>query len=176
MKATKTILFSLGVAATAIFAACGTQAHDDDNPTGSWTASAPESVTASVPGASTASKTLSFDFVAPTEGTDGQVTLVALYDVTAPTDSVPASYTVTASIKGTWTQDSDDHDDYLLTFDTNTLAVSGADAPELGPVTDDFLNSLAQYTTIEDVEVSKDGTHMTFEVGKPEVKLHFIKK
>lgn len=177
MKATKTIFLSLGLAATVLLAACGTQkAHNDDDPTGNWTASAPVSVTTSALSATSATKTLSIDFSAPTEGTEGNVTLTALYDVVASTDSVPATYSVTASIKGTWTQDIDDHDDYLLSFDTNTLAVNGENAPELGPVTDDFLNSLAQFTTIEDVEVSKDGTHMTFETKNPEVKYHFVKK
>lgn len=178
MKITKTVLLTLGVAAA--LTACSKVGNNDDNPTGNWTSAAPVSVTQNVADATSATKSVSFDFNAPANGEAGVVTYSADYDVTAtiPTDSVPqtVTYKVTASVKGTWVQDTDDHDDYLLTFDKNTLSVSGTDAPELGPVTDEFLNSLAQFTTIEDVEVSKDGTHMTFETNNPEVKYHFVKK
>lgn len=104
--------------------------------------------------------------------------MTADYEVTMPSDSIAEgiSYKVTASIDGTWTRDTDDDDDYLLAFDKNSLSVAGTDAPELGPVTDAFMNSLQQYTMIEDVEVSKDGTHLTFETKSPEVKYHFVKK
>lgn len=174
MKITKTLLLSMGVAA--LFAACGHNVNDDD-PTGNWTSAAPISVTAGVDGAKSATKALTFDFTKPESGDTGNLTLTADYDVTAPAaNDSTVSYKVTASIKGTWTQDVDDHDDYLLTFDKNSLSVSGTDAPELGPVTDEFLNSLASFTTIEDVEVSKDGTHLTFEAGHPDVKYHLVKK
>lgn len=177
MKLSKTLFITLGMAAA--LSACGNH-HNDDNPTGRWTSAAPVSVTAGVADASSATKSMTFDFNAPAAGSDGEVTLTADYDVTAsvPTDSVPVqvTYKVTASVKGTWTQDADDHDDYLLTFDKNSLNVNGTDAPELGPVTDEFLNSLAGFTTIEDVEVSKDGTHMTFETNNPDVKYHFVRK
>lgn len=166
-----------GVAA--LMSACSNASRDDD-PTGNWTASAPQSVTEKVDGATSAVKTISFDFTAPAKGEAGDVTYTADYDVTAtyPTDSVPTTvtYKATASVKGTWTKEADEHDDYLISFDRNTLTVSGVDAPELGPVTDEFLNSLATFTNIEDVDVSKDGTHMTFEAGHPDVKYQFVKK
>lgn len=176
MKVTKALVLTAAVAA--MFTACSQ--HDDDNPTGSWTSSAPQSVTQSVVGATSATKSVSIDFQARDGKAPGELTFTADYDVkaTVPTDSVAkeVSYKVTASIKGSWAQDGDSHDDYLLTFDTNSLSVSGTDAPELGPVTDDFLTSLTTFTSIEDVEVSKDGTHMTFETKHPEVKYHFVKK
>lgn len=176
MKTTKTLLLTLGLAAA--FTACST--HRDDDPTGTWISAAPQSVTENVADANSATKTLTFDFAAPVADAASELTLTADYDVTAtiPTDSAASkvTYQVTASIKGTWAQDGDDHDDYLLTFDKNTLSVNGTDAPELGPVTDEFLNSLAKFTTIEDVEVSKDASHMTFETKHPEVKYHFVKK
>lgn len=175
MKIPKSILLTFGVAA--LLTACGNSKTDDDNPTGSWTSAAPESVTAGVSGATSASKTLSFDFNAPVNNAEGELTLSSDYDVTAKAaNDSTVNYKVAASIKGTWVQDGDDHDDYLLTFDKNSLTVSGTDAPELGPVTDEFLNSLSTFSTIEDVEVSKDGTHMTFETKNPEVKYHFVKK
>lgn len=174
MKTVKALFLTLGAAA--MFTACS--GHDDDNPTGSWSAAAPQSVTQTVAGATSATRTLSFEFNAPESDAPGLVTLTADYDVSIPTDSVSglSKYSVTATIKGTWTKEADSHDDYLLNFDTNTLEVNGTDAPELGPVTDDFLNSLGTFTTIEDVEVSNDGTHMTFEAGHPDVKYHFVRK
>lgn len=176
MKKSRAFIMALGL--TALFSACSH--HNDDNPVGSWTSAAPQSVTETVDGATSATKTVSIDFKSPVGDAEGEVILTADYDVTVPfvTDSVSdkTSYQVVAIVKGTWTKDGDSHDDYLLTFDRNTLSVNGTDAPELGPVTDDFLNSLAQYTSIEDVEVSKDGTHMTFETSRHEVKYHFVRK
>lgn len=148
-----------------------------ENPVGSWTAGAPESVTASVDGATSATRTISFDFAE-----DGTVTYTADYDVTAPTytedgtEATPVSYKVTASVKGTYKLEPREDDDYIVAFDTNTLSVNGTDAPELGPVTDSFISSMAQFTSIEDVKVSKDGTAMTFEAGHPDVKYSFVKK
>lgn len=173
MKTINAIFLSLGVAAA--LTACD---HHNDNLEGKWTSAAPES--AAVAGAQSAVQTSTFDFTAPVDGGAGTVTYTADYDVTVPfvTDSVSnaTTYQVTASIQGTWTQDGDDHDDYLLTFDRNSLSVNGTNAPELGPVTDAFINSLGKFSTIEDVEVSKDGTHMTFEAGHPDVKYHFVRK
>lgn len=171
MKTSKIFLCAMGLAA--VMTAC--DHHKDADLTGSWTSAAPQSVTQSVAGATSATKTLSFDFTAP-----DQMTMTAEYDVTVPevTDSVTNShsYQVTASVKGTYTLAKGEKDDYMLSFDTNTLSVSGTNAPELGPVTDDFLSSLAAFTKIEDVEVSKDATHLSFETDKPDVTYTFVKK
>lgn len=173
MKTTKALILTLGIAAAISFTAC--DHHDNENPVGSWTSSAPQSVTATIDGATSASRTLSFDFE-----TTGDVVLTADYDVTVPfvTDSVSNShsYKVTASVKGTYTRVKGENDDYTLTFDKNTVEVNGTNAPELGPVTDDFINSLSAFTSIEDVEVSKDGMHMSFETDKPDVKYNFVKE
>lgn len=175
MKKTTTLLFTIGLAAA--FTACSSR--NDENPTGSWTAAAPQSVTEKVADATTAVKTVSIEFAAPTSDAPGEVTLTSDYDVTAvsATDSTQtATYKAVATVKGTWTREGDSHDDYVLAFDLNTLSVTGVDAPILGPVTDEFLSSLANFTTIEDVEVSKDGTHLTFEAGHPDVKYQFVRK
>lgn len=176
MKTTKALILSLGAAA--LLAACSQ--HSDENPTGSWTSAAPETVTQSIGGATSATRSLSFDFKAPTGDTAGEVVMTADYDVTVPfvTDSTTnsRSYQVTASVRGTWTQEKGEHDDYLLAFDKNSIDVQGVNAPELGPVTDDFISSLSRFASIEDVEVSKDGSHMTFETDKPDVTYHFVKK
>lgn len=175
MRTTKLTLLALGF--LAVLTACDN--HNNDNPTGSWETSAPQSVTESVSGAKSAVKTVALDFVAPSTDAAGTLTLTANYDVTVANpvkESADTTYQVIATIKGTWAQDGDEHDDYLLTFDRNSLDVKGVNAPELGPVTDEFLNSLSAFTTIEDVETSKDGTHLKFETKNPEVEYHFVKK
>lgn len=175
MKTLKTLVMTLGVAA--LMASC--DSAKNESPVGSWTSAAPETATEAVSGASTASKSTTITFTAPAEGqTAGEVVLTTDYDVTtvAADTTEAVSYKATATIKGTYTQKDGDKDEYLMTFDKNTLQVAGVDAPELGPVTDDFLASVAKLTQIDDVEVSKDGTHMTFEVKNPKVEYHFVKK
>lgn len=174
MKTSSTLIMAFGLAAA--LASCGSDKNE--SPVGSWVAGAPETVTASVDGATSATKVISFDF---TE--DGTVTYTADYDVTAPSyaedgsESTPVSYKVTASVKGTYKLEPKEDDDYIVAFDMNSLSVQGTDAPELGPVTGEFMTSTAQFTSIEDVKVSKDGTAMTFEAGHhPEVKYSFVKK
>lgn len=170
MKTPKLLLLSLGIAA--LFASCG--AKDDENPTGSWKSASPISVTENIIGASTATKTMTMDFSEPVGEAPGEVVLTATYDVklTPESDKPEAitSYQATATIKGTWMQSVDDKDDYILSFDRNTLDVKGIDAPELGPVTDAFINYIASLTTIEDVKVSKDKTNLSFETENPDVK------
>lgn len=173
----KTLKFiALGAAFLALATACD-ESHDI---TGKWTSAAPEKVTEQVADAQSAFVTTTFDFNAPVNGEPGIVTYSADYDVTAPVADADTTkivkYTVTANIQGTWSRDVDDDDDVLISFDRNTLSVAGNDAPELGPVTDAFLNSLSQFTTISDIEVSKDKAHLTFEVGHPDKKLHFVSK
>lgn len=174
MKKTSTLLLTLGVSAM-LMASCSSS--KDSQPTGTWTSQTPIVVTQAIDGARQASKVLTFDFSAPEAG---KVTYTADYTVTAPfvTDSVSGSsqYQVKASVEGTYAAKAGEDDDYLLTFDTNTLSVQGTNAPELGPVTDDFLQSLTALAKIEDVEVSKDGSRMSFETDSPDVEYHFVKK
>lgn len=169
---------STAIIAAALVASLASCDSHNENPEGSWTSASPESVTEQIAGAKSATQSLSLNF-APGEGeTPGVVTLTADYDITLqPNDSVAApAYKTTATITGTWTRKGDDRDEYLLTFDPNSLSVSGIDAPELGPVTDAFLNTAARFTQIEDVEASKDGQHLTFETKNPDVEHHFVKK
>lgn len=173
----KSTLFVAALGFAAALTACGSD-KKTENPTGSWTAAAPTTVTSAIEGATVATKTISFDFTS-----DGAVTYTANYDVTASayaegdTVATPVSYKVTASVNGTYKLEPKEDDDYILAFDTNTLSVVGTDAPELGPVTDEFISSIAQFTSVEDVKVSQDGSTMTFEAGHhPEVKYSFVKK
>lgn len=176
MKTTSALLIALG--ATAALTACSTK-DSDENPVGAWTSAAPENVTTTVSGAASAMRVTDIEFAEPAQGeTSGALSVAAKYTVTptAEGDSVAQPYVVDATISGTWTPKESDDNEYILAFDTNSLSVAGIDAPELGPVTDAFLSSLSQVTSIEDVKVSKDRATLSFEAGKPEVKYQFVKK
>lgn len=180
MKNIKAFLLSFGVGVLgfgAMLTSC--DYHSDDNPEGRWTSAAPQSVTLANADSTRLMKTISMDFSARENDKPGVVTLTAEYSkvATNATDSVSSKpYSVTATIQGTYTLANDEHDEYLLTFDKNSLSVKGTDAPELGPVTDDFLSSIATYTSIDDVEVTKDGANLQFETSSPKVKHLFVKK
>ena len=101
----------------------------DDAFVGSWTASAPVSMQADIPAASSASALISLDFTQE-DGGNG-VYLSALINASQPvsmTDSVTgvyspyeASVAATAGVRGTWTRSGDD--DLLLAFDLSSLRV-----------------------------------------------------
>ncbi len=104
-----------------------------------------------------------------------------------------------ASVDGTWSYDVDDDDDVLLALDLSKLKVDidrdriSFTRPAATVVPQAHLDSLAlqyidtwkrdltgvvsedlaRYTVIDDIELSRDGNMMTFEVQSPEAKLHF---
>ncbi|MDE6340797.1 MAG: hypothetical protein K2K93_00625 [Muribaculaceae bacterium] len=52
----------------------------------------------------------------------------------------------------------------------------GVDAPDgLGAVTATFMGSLAQYSKIEDVKVTKDGSVLSFELDNPDRTVSFAR-
>lgn len=104
-----------------------------------------------------------------------------------------------ASVDGTWSYDIDDDDDLLLALDLSKLKVDIDQSsvtftkPSATVVPQAHLDSLAvsyidtwkrdltgaissdlsRYTVIDDIEISRDGNMLTFEVQSPEAKLHF---
>lgn len=100
-------------------------------------------------------------------------------------------------IKGTWTYDLDDDDDLVLNFDYNTLDVkfdksnitfNGLGATKLNAQERDSLANIVadictrdvklalsreftRYSVIKDVDVSKDGNTLGFEISSPEEEL-----
>lgn len=144
---------------------------------GSWTSATPETVVPAIDGAVAATEVTTFDFSAGTDKASGPVKLTKDYTVTLPADSLgnPVSYTVKASIEGTWTREEKSDDDFILAFDQNSLDVAGVDAPELGPVTANFLGTIGDFTKIEDVKVLKDTNIMKFETDHPDRHFTFIK-
>ncbi len=146
---------------------------------GTWRSSTPEVVVPAIEGSPSATAITTFEFSEGTEKSNGPVKMTKDYPITAP-DSVgnAVNYTVKASVEGKWTREEKGDDDYFLSFDQNSLDVDGTDAPDgLGAVTANFLGSLAQYQKIEDVDVTKDGSVLSFELDnqKPDVKLTFTK-
>lgn len=170
----------LAVGAALLFgaAAISSCSEDTNKMIGTWTSSAPEAVVPAIEGTTSATAVTTFEFSEGTEKSNGPVKMTTDYTVTAP-DSVgnALNYTVKASVEGKWTREEKGDDDYFLSFDQNTLDVAGVDAPDgLGAVTATFLNSLAQYSKIEDVEVTKDGSVLSFELDNPDRKVSFTKR
>ena len=170
----------LAVGAALLFGAASLSSCSEENNAmiGTWTSSTPEVVVPAIEGATSATAITTFEFSEGAEKGNGPVKMTKDYTVTAP-DSVgnAINYTVKASVEGKWTREDKGDDDYYLSFDQNTLDVAGVDAPDgLGAVTANFLGSLAQYSKIEDVEVTKDGAVLSFELESTDAKVSFTKK
>lgn len=170
----------LAVGAALLFgaAALSSCSEDKNEMIGTWTSSTPEVVVPAIEGTNSATVITTFEFSEGTEKGNGPVKMTKDYTVTAP-DSVgnAINYTVKASVEGKWTREEKGDDDYYLSFDQNTLDVAGVDAPDgLGAVTANFLGSLAQYSKIEDVDVTKDGSVLSFELESTDAKVSFTKK
>ena len=170
----------LAVGAALLFGAAALSSCSEENNAmiGTWSSSAPETVVPAIEGSTSATAVTTFEFSEGTEKSNGPVKITTDYTVTAP-DSVgnAINYTVKASVEGKWTREDKDDDDYYLSFDQNTLDVAGVDAPDgLGAVTANFLGSLGKYSKIEDVEVTKDGSVLSFELESTDAKVSFTKK
>lgn len=168
---------ALGAALVCGAAAMTSCSEDNNAMIGTWTSATPEVVVPAIEGASSATAVTTFDFSEGSEKSNGSVKMTKDYTVTVA-DSVgnPVNYTVKASVEGQWTREDKGDDDYFISFDQNTLDVAGVDAPDgLGAVTANFLGSLAQYSKIEDVEVTKDGSVLSFELESTDAKVSFTK-
>lgn len=169
----------LAIGAALLFGAAALSACSDTNKMiGTWSSSAPEVVVPAIDGTTSATAITTFEFSEGTDKSTGPVKMTKDYTVTAP-DSIgnAINYTVKASIDGKWTREEKGDDDYYLSFDQNSLDVAGVGAPAgLGAVTANFLGSLARYSKIEDVDVTKDGTILSFELENPDAKVSFVKK
>ncbi len=170
----------LAVGAALLFGAAALSSCSEENNKmiGTWTSSNPEVVVPAIEGTTSATAITTFEFSEGTDKSNGPVKMTKDYTVTAP-DSVgnAVNYTVKASVEGKWTREEKGDDEYYLSFDQNTLDVAGVDAPDgLGAVTANFLGSLAQYSKIEDVDVTKDGTILSFELESTDAKVSFVKK
>ena len=179
MKMKKIKSLTLGAALIMGAAAISSCSSDDSRFIGTWTSAAPEAVGSAIDGSTSASAVVTFEFSAGSDKTSGPVKLTKDYTVTLPADSLGnvQDYTVNASVSGTWTRNEKDDDDYTLAFDQNSLSVAAVDGPDgLGSVTQVFLNSLSQYSTIDDVKVSDNGSVLTFELNDPgETKVSFTR-
>ena len=172
-------LNQLALGAALVFGAAAMTSCSEENNAmiGTWTSAAPEVVVPAIEGASSATAVTTFDFSEGTEKSNGPVKMTKDYTVTVA-DSVgnPVNYTVKASVEGKWTREDKGDDDYFLSFDQNTLDVAGVDAPDgLGAVTANFLDGLAQYSKIEDVDVTKDGSILSFELENTDAKVSFTR-
>ncbi len=160
-KMTRIFLGSVAVMGIAALASCS----KDNSFIGTWETSTPVAVVPKLSGTVSTIQVTTFDFIEGDNSKSGPVKLTARYELTLPPDSTGLTHnsTISATIDGTWTRDDKDDDEFYLVFDRNSLSVNAISAPELGPVTEVFLTSLAKFGQIEDVKVNKEKTILTFE-------------
>ena len=170
--------------AAAAFAWIATSCSGEPAFLGNWQSAAPSDAARWFPGAANASSQQTFRF-ADNQSKDGGVfTYSSDYSVT---ESAEQHYNATASVSGSWTYDVDDDDDLLLTFDMKSLRMdleSPSSSDSIGMrmmenarhrVEQAMMSEVGRYTVIEDIEVSRDKSSMTFETKNPEEKHHFRK-
>lgn len=184
---------------TATLVSCS---EKEDDFIGGWKSIAPLNVASDIYGADSATEDIELGFTVPVQGADGNVSMTGHFNIVRPLPSdttagpsPKATFTATASCPGTWTYDVDDDDDILLMFDHNKIAVkidndkislSGTDSiPALKletfrrewvrEIENSFHATLTRFSVIEDVETSKDGKTMSFELHDPKAKIRFVR-
>lgn len=113
-------------------ASCIVSCGHNDKFIGTWTATTPDDITASVPAASMATSLVSVSFMPGADSKDGgSVALSSVISVNQPVQpggGIEQAYEVnvaaTASVGGTWQYKGDDDDDLILAFDPSTLKVN----------------------------------------------------
>lgn len=164
---------------------------------GEWDGMAPVNVKSTLPGFDSALLTYAIAFQDDATKTGGDVDIDGNYNlsrnVTLGASQIKASFSANASVSGIWNRDVDDDDDYLLNLDYSTVKVDidrnsislatpdSIPAAKLDSITSvwqqeltfAFKENVSALSTIEDLEVSKDGNNMTFETKNPEQKLSF---
>lgn len=196
----KSLLASGTVAAMLVMAACSAK---EPAFIGIWESVKPVDVTCYFHDATSALTTISIQFATNQEYTGGPVTVSNRYQVTCPlaTDSLPtgkykASFIVKASCRGSWTYDVDESDEILLQFNYDAFSVN-IDPASIHVTPSDsiamrqaqakrevwtmdaqeaFRRELLHFSTIEDVDVSKDQKMLKIEVQDPKEEIRFIRK
>lgn len=193
-------LTSIIPAATAICAALAAASCSNDAPfIGSWTTEAPLNITSQIPGATKATSVLTIQFAENQQKGTGETGLDFAISIEEPIkakDGKEGTITIPAQAiaKGEWTYDVDDVNDLLMHFDYSTITVdiSPADIKISGvhPALVDSLKTgyiesarlkarayvtsdLARFTTLHNVNVSRNGNTMTFDVNNPSQQLSF---
>lgn len=157
----KIFLGAAAIIGIATLASCS----DSDKMFGTWETSNPAVVSPTFEGTVSTTEVTTIEFIKGTDKKSGPVKFTSRYELTLPADSTGLTHnsTITATIDGTWTREDKSDDDFFLSFDTNSMNVNAISAPELGPATERFLQNIAKFSQIDDVEVSKDNEMMTFE-------------
>lgn len=146
---------------------------------GNWKANNPENVMLNPQTSASAISTTSIEFKKGAKSSDGDVVLSTAYEISL-TDSVGAPMKVTGNCRaaGKWELDVDDDDDLLMTYDYDSMKIDIAgDSATVARVRPEverlFRDNLNLYSVVEDVEVNKDKTTLSMEIGKPDKKVYF---
>lgn len=146
---------------------------------GNWKANNPENVILNPNSAATAVASTSIEFKKGAKSSDGDVVLSTAYEISL-TDSIgsPIKVAGNCSADGKWELDVDDDDDLLMTYDYDTMKIDIAgDSATVARVRPEveriFRDNLNLYSVVEDVEVNKEKTTLSMEIGNPDKKVYF---
>lgn len=172
---------------------------------GTWNGISPVDMSVRMPDVVRASSVVSVDFTLNQHKTGGPIGLSGKLDVvkSLPGDSASSgvpyqlSIPAMASVRGVWTYDIDDDDDLLVNLDMSSLKVTvdregvrwlgnvpSAGADSLAAVTATTCErelthaaytDFSRFTVINDVDVDKSGSKMSFEIHSPEAEIYFVK-
>ena len=146
---------------------------------GEWKSNNPENVMLIQHSGNVASAVTTIEFKRGPKNSDGDVVFSTVYEISLP-DSVgnPVSITGNCRADGKWELDVDDDDDLLMSYDYSSIKIDMAgDSLMSARVRPDveriFRDNLTLYSVAEDVEVNRDKTILSMEVGSPDKKVYF---
>lgn len=196
--------FLIGAAAAFTLAACSPEKEI----AGEWIADTPDDLTEILPGSKSATSLMNLSFMVNKEKTGGIVAIADKLNISKEVtgDSIAGmNYTVemsgSATVSGTWTHDTDDKDELLITFHYPTIEINiKKEATTINPSLEgkytpsqidsikttaiagymdmlyrNFRNGLARFTVMDDIRVTDNGKKLKFEVERPEQELYFTK-
>lgn len=202
MSKIKSILAGALVSGAALFMV---SCSDEARFVGAWSGISPVDMSVKMPDVVRATSVVSVDFALNQHKTGGPVEISGKLDVvkSLPGDSASSgahyelSIPATASVRGVWTYDIDDDDDLLVNLDMSTLKVAVdregvrwiGNAPAVMPdslaavtaaacereLAHAAYTDFSRFTVIDDVDVDKTGSKMSFEIHSPEAEIYFVK-
>lgn len=146
---------------------------------GEWKSNNPENVMLIQQGGGSASAVNTIEFKSGPKNSEGDVVFSSVYEISVP-DSMgnPVSVTGNCRADGRWELDIDDDDDMLMSYDYSSIniemtgdsLVAARVRPDVEKI---FRDNLTLYSVVEDVEVNRDQTTLSMEVGSPDKKVYF---
>lgn len=146
---------------------------------GEWRLNNPENVTLNQQGIGTGSAVTTIDFKSGAKSSDGDVVISTVYEISVP-DSVGKLVSMTGDCRadGKWEIAVDDDDNLLMSYDYSSIKIDIAGnsvmAMKIRPDVERlFRENMTFYSVVEDMEVNREKTTLSMEVGSPDKKVYF---